>query len=362
MIKYVTYEHLEKYMLSIPNESYLNVNSAGRMSLTNIIETYDIADDCIIKVIKKIGFENIMKISVVHDILKCIIAKSSDMLKTLIEEEIITKDMLTTKYINYALKRNKSVDLLIQYGIINKDTIDETTLVNIITYCPEIFDEIIKYIDDKHLLTNCIADKVIIDNDEKMVVNYIKMNIILYSAIHNHVILNKLLNMKNMIVSIKFYEEIDINDKTYTILTLAMLNNPDSVQTILASDLCTDKFIARSFDLLDFEKIIEIQPASWYYLVKNSKSEKYTKINNQVIHYNSNWKLQVTKENISKVAHFILGKQVISKRKCEICDIFEPQVVLLSECKHKFCISCALRMDLKCHKCGSEFQDKILFT
>lgn len=161
-----------------------------------------------------------------------------------------------------------------------------------------------------------------------------------------------------------FNEKFKINKKNYNLLLLAMYNNPESVEVLTNQDICDDNYIQDTLKLIDkIEDILEFQPGSFYYLQKSTKFKKYITLNLEEHFYGFNYKNKLTPENINSVEHYIVGKQEFDNNYiiCELCMLYKPKVIF-TECRHKFCIVCALKSK-NCQFCRAEVSDenKILF-
>ena len=108
-----------------------------------------------------------------------------------------------------------------------------------------------------------------------------------------------------------------------------------------------------------FEKVIEVQPASWYYLQNILKNKNYKlKLSVDEHWYGYNYKRKMTEDKIKEVTHYILDKQDLPDKNnvCDICETYKRKVVY-TKCRHKVCIVCAVRSD-KCANCRTTLTDK----
>jgi hypothetical protein len=171
-------------------------------------------------------------------------------------------------------------------------------------------------------------------------------------------VLNKIIkNIKKK--SIILNEKIIIDNFTYNILHIALFNNPESVQILLGANLFNKSYLEKTEQSMDgFEKVIDIQPASWYYLQLNLKDKYELKLNTEEHWYGYNYKNKLKSVNIKSITHYILDKQELSnnKNKCNICETYSNKVVF-TKCKHKVCIVCALHSD-KCGTCRITIDEK----
>jgi ribosomal protein S17E len=192
----------------------------------------------------------------------------------------------------------------------------------------------------------------------------IKMNILYIAAITDHQALDKLLKFDKKISNKLFKEKLITENFEHNLLTIAMFNNPESVQIINGYNGCDYRYIKDTDDSLDgFEKIIDIQPASWYYLQQSMKLRNYKlKLDLESHWYGYNYKRYFMEENIKKITHYILDKQELGDKTntCNICDTYKRKVVF-TKCRHKVCITCAVHSD-KCATCRIHIDenDKIL--
>jgi hypothetical protein len=190
--------------------------------------------------------------------------------------------------------------------------------------------------------------------------NNVRLNILQISAIYNVDCLRYLMkniNRKRTLHMMK--EKIKLNEKYFNLLTIAICNNPESVQEIISNVLCDDKYIEES-DIFsgNFEEVADIQPGSFYYLQSSPKTRKKIKLNMDYHYYGYNYKRKLTEENIKKITHYILDKQELGTKNniCEICMSYKQKVVL-TKCHHKICIVCALKTK-NCQICRRECDDK----
>ena len=135
-----------------------------------------------------------------------------------------------------------------------------------------------------------------------------------------------------------------------------MLNNPDSVNPIINNNNCSDLMIRESGKLIEgFENLIKIQPGSLYYLSKINKSciKINLKADNHWYGY-SPFNHFKNDKTLSRITHIILKKNNVKvDKKCEICCIFNPQVLIM-KCRHNLCITCAIQTN-KCPTCRIDF-------
>ncbi len=191
-----------------------------------------------------------------------------------------------------------------------------------------------------------------------------RLNLLQISALYDHTVLRTLMkNINRKRVMNMMKEVISCEDKDLNLLAIAINNNPESVQEILCNVLCDDKYIETTEEVYgNFEEVSEIQPGSFYYLQNSTKSSHRIKLNMDYHYYGYNFKNKITSNNIKHVTHYILDKQEIGSKNnvCQICMNYKQKVVL-TKCRHKICIVCALKTK-NCQTCRTpcDEKDKIL--
>ena len=187
-----------------------------------------------------------------------------------------------------------------------------------------------------------------------------KLNLYQLSSIIDHSILDKLLKLNKRNVKSMLTNTINTENFEHNLLSLVIFNNPESIQPILNQSLCDGDYIKITEDKFGgFEKVIDVQPASWYYLQNSLKIRDYKlKLSVDDHWYGYNYKRKMTEANIGKVTHYILDKQELPDNNtvCNICDTYKRKIVF-SNCRHKVCIVCAIHSD-KCGTCRNPVNDK----
>jgi hypothetical protein len=325
-----------------------------------------------LKVIETVNFQEISMakdytgLTCIHYIMRY----RHNLFEKLINMSLINKEVLCTvnssneTYLMWALRTNKDSAITLME---HQDILDESQLYSdynsgsILTYsakyAPELFNKIIDLkIFSDHILM--IKDKVkdVIDvTSDTYRSEEVTLNVLQIAALYNHDLLTKLLTMRRKRVSSLMKETIAIGKNTYNLLSIAMYNNPESTQVILCSELCDKQYLAATEQLMGkFEEIVDVQPASWYYLSQNSKVGNL-QLTSDHHYYGYNYRSLLKPSHISSVAHYILDKQELptsSKDECPVCNVYKTKV-LFTECKHKTCILCALQAH-KCHTCRKD--------
>jgi len=191
----------------------------------------------------------------------------------------------------------------------------------------------------------------------------IMMNLIQITSIVDHELL-KLLIKTNKYDILKYTKEtLKCCDVEHNLLHIAMFNNPESLQVLLGTGFYDNKYLKQTEEEIGgFEKVIDIQPASWYYLQQSLNNKYKLSLDLDSHWYGYNYKRKMTYDNINEVTHYILDKQTLATNdnRCNICDTYTCKVVYI-KCHHKVCITCALHTD-KCGTCRVTLteKDKIL--
>lgn len=151
-------------------------------------------------------------------------------------------------------------------------------------------------------------------------------------------------------------DKLNTENFEHNILHIALFNNPESVQSVLALEMFDEYEIKMTDDQMNgFEKVIDVQPASWYYLQESLNNKYKLQINTDEHWYGYNYKKMLKPEQIKKITHYILDKQEIGNNKCDICETYSRKVVF-TKCRHKVCIACAVKTD-KCGTCREKILD-----
>ena len=187
-----------------------------------------------------------------------------------------------------------------------------------------------------------------------------KLNLYQLSSIINHTILDKLLKLNKRNIKSMLTNTIKTEEFEHNLLSLVIFNNPESIQPILNQTQCDNDYLKFTEDKFGgFEKVIDVQPSSWYYLQNSLKIRNYKlKLSVEDHWYGYNYKRKMTEANIGKVTHYILDKQELPENNnvCNICDTYKRKVVF-TNCRHKVCIVCAVHSD-KCGICRNPVNEK----
>jgi len=297
-----------------------------------------------------------------------------NMFKTLVKDKKISEQNLTNNNLNETflmslIKNSNTYDIndLIKWITINMN-------IDISNYYVDnnygsVFSYSLKYnptlfnIFNNQFYKDCINVYDIYDiiNPESMTFkSSVKLNLIQFACIIDHNVLEILLKTNQKLANSVLKYKVN----NYNLLSLALMNNPESVQVVLRLKSCDNAYIKETETMLGgFQKIIDIQPSSWYYLQQSLKVRNYIlQLDTDSHWYGYNYKRKMTEANIGQVSHYILDKQELSDKlnMCDICETYKRKVVFTS-CRHKVCIVCALRSD-KCGNCriGISEKEKIL--
>jgi hypothetical protein len=362
----------------IPESEYSKCDNYGKNLLMKVSESnshdnivYDIA-------ISKKGEELILH----HDTndnsgIYYLIKHRPSVFKKLLEKKLITINMLNT--INrdtetpfmWAIKHNlESANIFIEMNLITKQQLyaDYDTgscLSYAIKYRPELYDSIV---DNPIFETDVlqIRDKILYMIDPNSTDNRIDnvlLNIYQIAALYDNNILRKLMKFSSKIVSSLLKEKIKINQSEYNALSIALFNNPESVQILTNSDFCDAKYIIQTKEMLKkgYEDVLNYQPYSWYYISSNPKFLGHYNDHIYDHYYGYNYHTYFTNSNtIKPIMHFIQDKQELAvneKEKCNICLLFKTKVVYTGCCNTKLCITCSLK-ERKCPMCRGQTDNK----
>jgi hypothetical protein len=233
---------------------------------------------------------------------------------------------------------------------------------SVLSYCLKYNNNLTKLFLTKEIIDECID----VNDEFEMICPYsdfgnsgkIKMNLIQIAAIVDSNTLNMIIKLNKKKSNTLLKEHIATNDFNHNILHVALFNNPESIQIILNLDMFNTAKLKETEEAMGgFEKVIEIQPASWYYLQESLKNYPL-KMNTDEHWYGYTYKTNFKKENIKKITHYILGTQEVTKNRnniCDICDTYKRKVVF-TKCRHKVCIVCAVHSD-KCGTCRQHLND-----
>ena len=376
--------HIYDYMIThgkinnIPNDYLINEN--------HIINTIKLIDTkYLIKIFDEFDNNKFSKLIETKDtdgnnLIYYIIKYHEKIFKSYIKDQRINKNMFQSNYNNETLlmkliKESQSNDfeLLIKWIVNNFELSSYDYYVSnydgsVLSYCLKYNHDLIK-IFQKNDIFKSVFDvydtyDFICPYADNAYEKNIKMNILYIACITNHKLLDMLLRVDKRTTTKLIKEKIKTLNCEHTLLSIALFNNPDSVQVLLGF-IDNDKYIQETEEIIGgFEKIIDVQPASWYYLQQyyNSRHTYKLKLDLDSHWYGYNYKHHMTSDNIKNVTHYILDKQEIgyNNNTCNICDTYKHKVIF-TKCRHKVCIVCALRTD-KCGNCRIKINnsDKIL--
>lgn len=238
---------------------------------------------------------------------------------------------------------------------------------SVLTYCLKYNKNITKLFLKQEIIKNCtnVYDtfNMICPYSDLAKSGNLKMNLLQIATIVDHNVLNQILKDNKKYVSILMKEILQTKNFEHNILHIALFNNPESVQMLLSSNMFNNDYLKNTEEKMDgFEKVIDIQPASWYYLLNGLKGKYDLELNINDHWYGYNYKNKLTIDKIKHVTHYILDKQTLphSKDVCTICETYTPKIVF-TKCTHKVCITCAVHSD-KCGICRAKIteSEKIL--
>jgi hypothetical protein len=308
-----------------------------------------------------------------------------NLFKTLVKDKKIHRSNLTNNNFNETFimslikysnnNTTINIDDLIKWITINinldiSDYYVDNNSGSILSYCLKYNPNLFKVFNNTYY-KNCINiyDYYEIINPDSMTFkSTVKLNLLQLACVIDHKILETLLKVDQKLSNSILKYKVKIDNKYMNLLSLALMNNPESVQVILRLKSCDNAFIKETEDSLEnlsstncvgFQKIIDIQPASWYYLQQSLKIKNYNLCLDTDSHwYGYNYKRKMTEANIGQVSHYILDKQELPDKNniCDICETYKRKVVF-TNCRHKVCIVCAIRTD-KCGNCRINVGEK----
>ncbi len=296
--------------------------------------------------------------------------------KKLISDKVLQDKHFSINYNNETLlmklikesSDNQDIEPTIKWIVNNcdidiQDCFADYNSGSVITYCLKYNKNLTKlFMSNTNIFTECIN---VYDN-YSMICPYsdyansgiLKMNLLQIACIVDHEILAYIIKNFKKNTSYMMKETITSGNINYNILHIALFNNPESVQVLLGSNLIDMQYLKSTEQVIEkFEKVIDVQPASWYYL-QQALVNKYDLTLNLDDHwYGYNYKNKLTFNKIKSVTHYILDKQELGSNKntCNICETYANKIVF-TNCHHKVCISCAVRSN-KCGTCRSVIKE-----
>ncbi len=238
---------------------------------------------------------------------------------------------------------------------------------SVLTYCLKYNKNLTKLFLKQDIVKNCInvydTFNMICPYSDLAKSGVLKMNLVQIATIVDHDVLNQIIKNNKKYVSIFMKEKLESSGFEHNLLHIALFNNPESVQILLSSNMFNNDYLKDTEEKMDgFEKVIDIQPASWYYLLNGLKDKYDLQLNITDHWYGYNYKNKLTSDKIKHLTHYILDKQQlpISQNVCTICETYARKVVF-TKCSHKVCITCAVHSD-KCGICRAKVieSEKIL--
>lgn len=365
---------------NIPEEAYTYKDNRGRNIVMKMCET-DVQSDIISKAIDiLIHNDAIMDcdnngLTILHYIVRYVPTLLSKILQKSPKQLMMVINGDNETLLMYAIRYSKeSIDILLtsegitdyhSYTALNTGSI----LTYAIKYAPEYIDKLItwpQYHNQSLYVKDMLYEHINPDEDNQQR-NRCSVNVIQLASVLNPDALRRLLKCNQRIISALLYEEIMINSSKFNAMKFAIFNNPDSVSTILNSDLCTPEYVKRSIELIeDLVLIVDCQPGSWVYLQENSKSEKYALLAETDVHYYGfNYRRMYSKNQIKSITHYIQHKQELAhshNEQCSVCTYYKKKVIF-TKCKHTFCAVCSVRLN-DCPLCHtpSRQEEKIVIV
>jgi hypothetical protein len=261
----------------------------------------------------------------------------------------LCQDESNTQFIKYILNNIeiKPTHLFVNY-----------TSGSVLTYALKYNLKIFSILAKPEIINNLLLVRDYVTNIIEPYSDYAKsgkinLNILHIGALYSNEALKTLFTMNKKYLNQLMKEIIIINDNKYNLLKIALFNNPESVQVILNYVGCDESYLSYTESLIEkYENVINIQPASWYYLLQSKKlSDSQLKLNTDEHWYGYVYKNKFKKDTIKTICHYILDKQELPTQTSECCDICSTykRKVIFTKCRHKVCITCAFRTD----KCGT---------
>ena len=333
------------------------------------------------KLIDMLKFDEFNKIMTYTDIdgnnvVSYLVKYHQNIFKSYVKDGKITKSMLKPNYINQTFMMSLIKDSNI-YDLVNiikwiktnmqieiTDYFVDNKNGSILSYCLKYNPSLFNVFDEDNFTSMCMniydhMNMICPFSDNSSAIN-IKMNLYHMACILDKNILVKLLKLNKRNTKYILTNTVKTESFNHNLLTIALFNNPESVQVILNNPYYDDTYIKNTEEMINgFEKVIEVQPASWYYLQNILKNKNYKlKLSVDEHWYGYNYKRKMTEDKIKEVTHYILDKQDLPDKNnvCDICETYKRKVVY-TKCRHKVCIVCAVRSD-KCANCRTTLTDK----
>ena len=368
------------YDYMILNGKIDNVPNVYLLDEKYIINTIKImTTDNLIKLFENLDKQQFNKLCNTKDtdgnnLIYYIIRYHEKLFKLYVKEEKINTTMFQTNYNNDTLlmklikdSHNHDVEPIIKWIVNNfqlttYDYYSQNKSGSVITYCMKYNNNLIKIFEKENIIKSLLniydTCDFICPYSNNICEKNIKMNVLYIACITNHRILDILLRTDKRITTKLIKEKLYTANFEHNILSIALFNNPESVQVLLGF-INNIKYLEETDNLIGgFEKIIDVQPASWYYLQQYCNTHKYKlKLDLDTHWYGYNYKQKMTQDKIKVTTHYILDKQEIGNKNntCNICDTYKHKVIF-TKCRHKVCIVCALRSD-KCGNCRIKIND-----
>jgi hypothetical protein len=354
---------------------------------------YILKDNNIIKIIKIISTSNLEKIlesleynkfnKLVdtcdidgNNLIYYLIRYHEKIFKSFVKDTKINNHMFTLNNQNETLlmklikeSQNYELEPIIKwivnnFKLNNYDYFGSNSTGSVLTYCLKYNNNLTKIFQKDNIIKSLLNTYDVCDllcpYADNSYENNIKMNILYIACIKDNNLLNIILRSDKRITSKLIKQKLQTNNFEHNILSVALFNNPESVQVILGFINNDMEFIKETDTMIGgFEKVIDVQPASWYYLQQYCITNNYKLSIDLDSHwYGYNYKRKMSPDNIKHIAHYIHGKQEVGTKNdiCNICDTYKSKIVY-TKCRHKVCIVCAIHSD-KCGTCRVHVNDQ----
>ena len=342
---------------STKSQSFINqlFSTQSEETLQNILNIKDNEGNSIsyyIAVYHDVLFKKLLLSNKINSTKLCSNYKSETFLMKLIKS---SKELNLIELIKWIVKHHTLSEC---------DYYDDINSGSIITYCLKYNKDLTKLFLKPDIVKSCIN---ISDNFE-MICPYsdfaksdiLKMNVLQIACIVDKDVLGYIIKNNKKQITHLIKETLISSNINLNILHIGLFNNPESVQVLLGTNLFNNKYLQNTEEVMDgFEKVIDIQPASYYYLQQCLDTKYELKLTIDEHWYGYNYKNKLKKDTIKNSTHYILGKQETSKNNnniCNICDTYVNKVVF-TKCLHKTCITCALHSE-KCSNCRVSVSEK----
>ena len=228
----------------------------------------------------------------------------------------------------------------------------------------------VRFILESNLLTN----DVLYSRDNELYNDYvIGLNIVQLACKYNPEALMFILSCDKLNLKELVHEVIGKNHDKINSLKIAILYQPECVETLLKSKYGCNNLVKETNMIMSISCLVDCihkQPASFPLLIKSGKfTESDIKYNNRDPVNELSLAVKISHNNFTTTTDFYNEVPIMKYKNepcknndanvCEICSENKSKVIF-DPCGHKSCVSCSMKIK-KCHLCRSAISKRMVY-